>query len=214
LAKNALFGQERALGLIGRYGPLVGFGQLEGAMLDQLFQMVAVAVEFLAQPFFFGDVFLHRDVMRDGAIGLAQWSEVGEFDVFAAVLAPVDEFPFPRLAPRQGSPQCRERFQRRFQRRPAGLQDARAFAQHLLAAVAGDADERFVNVFDASVEVGDDDALWTLLHRHRELAQLRLGSASGGDVAGATPSTPTSRPSASNIGVLTVSSSSRWPSSA
>ena len=49
-------------------------------------------------------------------------------------------------------------------------------------AVAGGVEAGLVDVLDARVEVGDDDALRALLDRQRELAQLFLGRLARGDV--------------------------------
>jgi hypothetical protein len=53
-----------------------------------------VLIEFLAEALLLGDVFLDRDIVADGAVGLAQRRDDGELDVFAAVLARLWNSPF------------------------------------------------------------------------------------------------------------------------
>ena len=50
--------------------------------------------------------------------------------------------------------------------------DARIFAQHLLARIAGRPQERVVHVLDAGFGVGDDDGLGALLYRSGQAAQV------------------------------------------
>jgi hypothetical protein len=60
--------------------------------------------QLLGHPLLLGDVLLDGQVMGDGAVGLAHRGDIGHLDVFAAVLAAVDQFALPRLAPQQRGP--------------------------------------------------------------------------------------------------------------
>ncbi|MNN71646.1 hypothetical protein D3C81_1876020 [compost metagenome] len=63
------------------------------------------------------------------------------------------------------------------------MQQLGVFTNGLLQAVAGRAGEGLVGVFDARIEVGDDDGARTLLHRLAQLAQGGLVAGARGDVA-------------------------------
>ena len=91
-------GEESALGDIRRLGPVLCLGKLCGAFDDQRFEVIPVLVEFFLKPALFGDVLLDADVVRDGAVRLADRGEHGRFDEHAAVLPAVMELAFPHLA--------------------------------------------------------------------------------------------------------------------
>ena len=76
----AHIGQEGAFCHVGGVGLNARFGELSRASVDFVFEVKAVVVELLAQTFFLGDIFLDRDVVRDGAIGLLDRGDGGEFD--------------------------------------------------------------------------------------------------------------------------------------
>jgi hypothetical protein len=172
-------GEEGGLGAACRLGLVERDSELRRAFADQPLEIVAVAVQLLADAFLFGDVLLHRNVVGDAAVRLAQWRHEHEFGVFAAILALVDELAFPGLALGNRGPERRMGFRRGL----AGLQDARVFSDHFLGTVAGSAEESFVDVFDFGIEIGDDDAFRALLDGERKLAQLRLAGLAFGDVA-------------------------------
>ncbi len=163
-------GQEAALGETRRLGLLARVRQFFGAADDQLFEMVAMAVELLADTLLFGDVVLDRDVVRDASVGLAQRRDDGELDILAAVLAPVDELALPRTAVHQRFPHGGVGFGGR----TAGIEQARILSDQRFARVTGVVDESLVNVLDARCGVGDDDALRTLFEGLRELPQFVL----------------------------------------
>ena len=96
--------QKMRLGLVGLLSHLARHAQLGGALRDQLLQMVAVLRQFLIHTPGFGNVLLHRHIVSDAAVVLAQWRDDGPLDVVAAVPAPVDKFPAPHPALGQGSP--------------------------------------------------------------------------------------------------------------
>src|SRR5690606_4783649 len=65
-----------------------------------------------------------------------------------------------------------------------GLEHARVLAEHFLGGVAGDAAERRVDVYDATLAVGDQHALQGAVEHRGGLAQAVLVGAALGDVAG------------------------------
>ncbi len=174
-------GQERALGAAGRLGRVPGQGQLGGAARHELLQVVAVAVQLLRQALLLGDVLLDREIVRHPPVGLPDGRELHELQVLAAVLALVVELALPGPALHQGRPHG---VVGRAGGAP-GLEDARVPAQHLRARVAGRAQEGRVHILDLRVQVGDDDAFRTLLHRQGELGQLVAGDLPLRDVLGA-----------------------------
>ena len=170
--------QEGALGQIGRLGMGPRLRELDGALVDQLFQVVAVGIEFLPHAFSFRDVVLDRQVMGDTAIGLPDRREDGEFVVFTAVLAAVDELPLPGFTTLQRGPhvvkggaRCQPR-----------VQELGVASDYFLAGVATHAQEGLIDVFDLCIDVGDDDALGALLDRQGQLAQLHVGLDMLGDI--------------------------------
>jgi hypothetical protein len=173
-------GQKQALGGIGRIGLRPRFAQFAGAAGNQFLEVVAMRIEFAGDLLLFGDVFLDRHVVRYVAVRLADGRDNGELDELAAVLAPVVELAMPRTSVGQRIPERHIAFLRR----PAGLQDAGVLADDFLAGVAGDPQEGLVDVFDVSLDVGDDDALRTLLDGQRQFAQLLLGTDALRDIAG------------------------------
>ena len=91
-------GQEVALGLVGGFRRLACGNQFRGAARHQFLKMVPVRIQFEAETLLLGNIFLHRHIMRDRPVGLAQRRDDGEFDELAAVLALVVEFAFPGQA--------------------------------------------------------------------------------------------------------------------
>ena len=153
--------------------------ELGGTAGDQRFKMLAMALEFVAHLFLERDVFLDRDVMRDLTVRLAQGHDDRRLDLLAAVLGLVEENAFPGIALIEGLPHLAVSGGRRV----AGLEQTRRLADRLGAAVAGVAGERVVDVFDAAVEIGDDDRIRALFDGQRQLANLRCGPLFLTDVA-------------------------------
>ena len=166
-------GQETALRLVGGVGLPARGDQLRGAAVHQFLQVMPMLVQFEVDALFFGDVFLHRDIVGDRPVGLVQRRDDGEFDVFAAVLPAVMQLTLPRTALGQRRPHGGEGRRRRLAR----VQDARILADHFFAAVAGGPREGVVHVLDRCIEAGNHDAFGTLLDGQGKLAQLRLGPA-------------------------------------
>ena len=171
-------GQECALGPVGRLGSGSRLVQFGGALGHQFLEMVTVRIELCAHALFLGNVLLHRHVMGNRAIRLAQGRNDGELDILAAVFSAVDKFALPGSAVAQRLPQPVETLSRGLAR----LQHARVPADRFLAAVARVVFERLIDIFDVAVEARDDDALGALFHRLGELPQLRLGEFAFGDV--------------------------------
>ena len=140
--------------------------QLGGTFFHQFFQMVAVLVQLLVQLFFLGNVLLHGNKMADAAIVFTDGVNDGEFHKFRAVLAFVDKLALPGLAEAHGLPERLVCFLMRFCR----LQDARVLTHEFFAAVTGVAQDGCVHVFDLGIQVGDDYACRTLLHRLGQFA--------------------------------------------
>ena len=166
-------GQEGALGPVGRLRPGAGTGELQGAALHQLLQVVAVAVQLVGHALLLGDVLLDRDIVGDRPIGLTQRGDDGVFGIFAAVTPPVDELALPGMGLAQGLPECAVGGRRGL----AGLKDARILADGLGPRVTGGPHEGLVDILDLPRQIGDDDTLRALLHRLGELAQLHLVAA-------------------------------------
>jgi len=125
-----------------------------------------------------GDVLLDRDIVPDAAVGLANGRDRGKFDVFAAILAAIDEFALPHLARGQLVPQRCIDLPGRF----AGLQDARVFSDDLIEFVAGDVQKGLIGIFDVAVKVRHNNALRTLLDSLREFEHLIFHGATCADV--------------------------------
>lgn len=70
-------GQKGTLGSAGRLGFEPGLFQLKGALLDQFLQVITMQIQLSARTFFFANIFLHRQVMGDAAIRLADRSDDG-----------------------------------------------------------------------------------------------------------------------------------------
>ena len=157
----------------------VELAQLRRALVHQLLQVVAVAVEFGADALLLGDVLADRQVVRDASVGLADRRRVHELVVGRAVLARVAELARPDLAARQR----REHLASRARPGARRLQHVAVLADRFVAREAADAREGVVDVLDAAVGVADDDADRALLDRHRQLAQLLLRGVALGDVA-------------------------------
>ena len=174
----AHIGQKFALAPAGGFGGFLGDQKFSGAVGHPLFEMPTISVQFIVHPLFRGDVFLDRQIVGNGSIGLAHQGDRGQFDVFAAVLAPVDQFAAPGFAPRQGSPHLVIGSLGGF----AGFKHPWIEAERFLAAVAGIADESLVDVFNAGIQVGDDDAFHALIHRQRQFAELIFGAPALRDV--------------------------------
>ncbi len=153
-------GQEAALGQIGGLRLLSCRNKFRRTLLDQLFQMMPMSIQFHAKTLLLGDVFLHRHVVTDRSVGLAQRRDDGGLDVFAAVLAHVVELALPWPALAQRLPHRDVCLPGRIPR----VQHARIPADNLLAGVSRRPDESFIDVLDLGVEIGDHDALRALLH--------------------------------------------------
>ena len=159
-------GQKGALGAVGRFGLLPGRTQLGRALRHQVFQVQAVAVQLVAQVFLLGDVFLHRHVVADGAVGLAQRADDGEFDVLRAVFSAVVKLTFPRQALRHGRPHGYVSLRWGVAR----MQDARVLPNDLFTGVARGRQKGVVDVLDLCLHVGDDDVFSALVQGQRQLA--------------------------------------------
>ena len=88
-------------GIEARIGDLqatIGVGEIIGTFADQVFEMVAVSVQFGSNPLFLGDVFLHREVVADIAVLLTNRRNVGEGDDGLAAFSSVGELPSPAFA--------------------------------------------------------------------------------------------------------------------
>ncbi len=169
-----------------RYGSneFLPFGQnavsllkLTGALVDQLFQMMAITIEFLTDPFAFGDIFLDHEIMSNLAIGLAHWRDIGKLDVGLAILTPVDEFALPSFFLLEGFPKAGIRCLR-----VVSVQDTESLADHLIAVIAATLAKGFVDIFDMGIEVSNNDTARTLFHRHGQLVQLIFCPLAFGDV--------------------------------
>ena len=128
-------------------------------------------VEFPGDPLAFGDVFLDRDIVGNLAAGIEHRGDDGELDILGAILALVEQFPFPRPPRHQRLPKLDMALGRGFAR----MQDARILADDLGPAVAGGIEEGIVYIFDFGVEIGDHDAFRALFDGHRQLVNLVLG---------------------------------------
>ena len=64
-------GQEGALGTVGALGALMGLGQLQGALVDHLLQVVTVLIQLLAELFLLCDVGLYRHIVGHSPVLLA-----------------------------------------------------------------------------------------------------------------------------------------------
>ncbi|TXT40155.1 MAG: hypothetical protein FD135_1549 [Comamonadaceae bacterium] len=171
-------GHKGTLGCVCRLGRCFGFRQFACSGFDQFLQVVAVLIQFFGQALFSGDVLFHRHIVADVSIGLVDRRDRGELGVFAPVFAPVGELALPRPVVVQGIPHCVVGRAGCLAR----LQEARVLADGLLAAVAGYGDKGFVHVFDACIEIGDDDAVRALLDGQRKFSDLILGGLALGDV--------------------------------
>ena len=98
-------GQERALGDVGCFSLQACFGQLRGALGDDLLQVIPIAFQFFLHRLGEGNVFLDRDEVRDWPIVLANRCEHGKHRAQAAILVPVDELAVPSFAALQRLPQ-------------------------------------------------------------------------------------------------------------
>ena len=147
----AHIGQEGAFCHVGGVGLNARFGELGRASVDFVFEVKAVVVEFFAQTFFFGDVFLDRDVVRNGAVGPFDRGDGGELDEQRAVFALVIKFAFPGFASLQRFPHGNVRFVWRF----SGFEYARILTDYLVHGVAGMRQEGFVNEFDVPFGISD-----------------------------------------------------------
>ncbi len=83
-------GDKGALGLARRFGGHPGLLQFLYTGLDRFFQMMAVLIQFLGKALLVGNVLLHRHIVADAYIDLADRRDPGQLGIFAAVLAPVD----------------------------------------------------------------------------------------------------------------------------
>ena len=111
------------------------------------------------QPALLADILLDRDVVRHAAVGLAHRGNDFGLDVNLAVLAAVDELAAPDPAFAQRLPQI-----------PVGrggclsrLQHGGIAAQHLFHRIARHLRRGGIDVLDAALQVGDDDAVGALL---------------------------------------------------
>ena len=62
------------------------FAQGGSSFSKHVFQMMPMAIEFVAHVLLLGNVFLHCYVVRDAAVRLADGGEAGKLDIFAAIL--------------------------------------------------------------------------------------------------------------------------------
>ena len=171
-------GQEAALCLVRGVGLHTRHAQFGGALGDQFFQVVSIAIEFLTDTLLLGDVFLDRHIVADASVGLADRRDDGELGVSAAILLAIVELAFPRLALGQRRPQGHIGLARRLAR----VQEARVAAERFFAAVTSRPNEGVIDVLDARLGIGDDDAFRALLDRLRQLAQFIPGLLAVGDV--------------------------------
>ena len=172
-------GQKLTLGSVGGFRPLTCFLQLLSALGHDALQMVAVALQRLHQILFFRDVFLHTEIMSDPPVGLSQGRDGRQFGVDAPALTLVDERPRPGAL----GAQCGPEFGKGGRWCLPGMQQARILADQFLARVAADRHEGVIDIFDATVEVGDEDAHRGALDDLVELMQTGLGLPASVDVA-------------------------------
>ena len=176
-------GEEFAFAAAGRFGRLHGDDDFGVALGDELFEVVAMARQFFADPLLLGDVVLDGDVMGDVAVGLAQRSDAHRLDALLAGASTVDQLAPPVVAGGEIGPHGLIGFRGRFAR----LENARIAADDLTASVAALLHEGVVYVFDAARKVGHDDRSRCLLDDQRQLAQRplcllpRLGGAMKGE---------------------------------
>ena len=142
--------------------------QRRRALLDHGFQMVAVLVQLLSRTPLLGDVLLHREVVGGAPVRLANRRTPHVLGKYLTALAPVHHLPAPRASVLQSVPQALVSFHRRL----AGFQQAGVAAQHFLPAVASAGDEGVVDIFDATLQIGDDDGLNRLIDRQRQLVDF------------------------------------------
>ena len=126
-----------------------------------------------------GHVFFVGKVAGDLALGVAQGVNEHRFGVFAAAFAAVAQLAMPRFALGELGPHAAVDGRGRFAR----LQDARVLPQHFGGGVFAGAGEGVVDVFDAALQVGDDDGQGVLRNRLRELAHGLFALQALGDVA-------------------------------
>ncbi len=164
-------GQKRTLGTVGALRPLMGLGQLQGALVNHLLQVIAVLIQLLAELLLLGNVGLYRHVVGHDPILLADGGDGGQHMIVGAVLALVDELAVPALTALDGVPQG----DIGGPGGEAGAQQGRGLADHFALLVAAGGQEGDVDILDAGLGIGDEDAVRTLLQRERQLAQLLLG---------------------------------------
>ncbi len=110
---------------------------------------------------------LDRDEMGDVALAVDDGRDGGRFPVQLPVLLAVAEFAVPGASRVDGGPQSLV-----FGRwRRSRFEDARILAQRLGSRIAGQLQELGIDVLDAALQIGDDDARRALLNCHRKTSQ-------------------------------------------
>ena len=113
---------------------------------------------------------LDRDEMGDVALAVDDGRDGIRFPVQLPILLAVAEIAVPGASRADGGPQSLV-----FGRwRPSRFEDARILAQRLGSRIAGQLQELGIEVLDAALPIGDDDARRALFRRHGEGSQERI----------------------------------------
>ncbi|EXI73719.1 MAG: hypothetical protein AW07_02405 [Candidatus Accumulibacter sp. SK-11] len=108
-----------------------------------------------------GDVAMHAEIVEDLAAGIEHRRDAQFGKILAAVLAPIDQVPTPGFAMRDRLPKGAIEITRH-----AVVGDDRLVAAHsLVARVARDAGESWVDVKDVALPIGDRDRHVRLIDR-------------------------------------------------
>ena len=130
------------------------------------------AMNLVGSTLTLSDVLLELNVVTHTAIGLTNGSDHHSLGDFNPILAVVDLLTGPVLAPRQCVAQPLE-----LGGRQAIARDpVRQLAHGFVAGVTHAGQKRSVDVLNAPIQVGDDDALGALLHDKLQLAQFSIRS--------------------------------------
>ena len=160
--------------------PRARLGQLHRPFLDETFQALAITGQLLLRQLALGDVLLDREIVRDAPIRLPDRGNDRCLDIGGTVLTPIRELAGPDASFGQGPPQRCMRLRRRL----SGPQDPGILADDLLARVSGHTQERLVDVLDLRLQIGDHDALGTLLDGLGQFTELLFRGLTLRDVDG------------------------------
>ncbi len=127
-----------------------------------------------------GDVAEHADVVDHLAVLVLDGVDRQPFEERLAVPAAIPDLTLPDAQPVDAVPHVDVQLGRRF----VATQEARLFADDLLAGEPGERGESVIDGQDALLAIGDHDAFGSPIEDHRRQPQAVLGALAGGDVGG------------------------------